>query len=242
MTIIENIHKEYNNIMKIKRDFNQLILNEQFDLGSFTINDSGSAIISKPSKINSSIKGKVNNSLADSSCHNPVVIVSDDKKYYLQYCNLSKVNVKNRQNVNKNKIIGLGENGTEVTLYDEKNKKVKINSREAIRLYKGDNKEEYRKEKEEKSSEDPLVSGLFKIPFTLLKKPFENKYDKSGKLVQKRFGSPVSKKQVDPWILQSFKDPFGIKRRKESEKSNSNVDENIKLKENIDKILKLIKS
>ena len=49
--------------------------------------------------------------------------------------------------------------------------------------------------------DDPILAALVKAPF----KPFQDKYDKSGKRIEKRWGYGTDKQDVDPWILNKFK-------------------------------------
>jgi hypothetical protein len=130
---------------------------------------------------------------------------------------------------------------------EEKPKETKTHKKDTkvrdkdVKLYDRDEKEykkknktydEYRKEPTR--YKDPLMAAILKLPF----KPFENKYDKSGKMIQKRWGYAADKKPVDPWILQSVTDPLGTKRRREN---NEEIEENVKLKENVEKIKRLLK-
>ena len=66
------------------------------------------------------------------------------------------------------------------------------------------------------------------LPSKILSKVFQNKTDKSGKIVQKRWGSPTDKKPVDPWIIDAIKDPFGTKRKKLHNEEDKKLTENIK--------------
>lgn len=253
MEIIDIIHREYNNILENKKNIIQeLLVNdtiiEQFNFGFYKVDDRGRAIIKNTVRVQSPIDGKVDNSLAKSSCKNVLVIKSEDEKYFLEYCGIPDVRVRNNTKVRESDLIGKSSPGDniEVTLYTTYGDRVRIDSREANNLVGGEivfdkNKKknypyETKKETPKSTTGEPLISGMFQLPFKALSYPFKNKYDKSGNLTQKRWGSPVDKRPVDPWILQAIKDPFGVKRRKkETEESEEN------LKEEINKIKKLIK-
>jgi hypothetical protein len=46
------------------------------------------------------------------------------------------------------------------------------------------------------SDNETVISKLLQLPF----KPFQNKYDESGKMIEKRWGSPTEKEQPVDWI------------------------------------------
>jgi hypothetical protein len=257
MEIIDIIHNEYSFILENKKNINNLILNnidinEQFDFG-FPVESDGSVIIKNTVRIDSPISGKIKNSLSrSSSCKNALVVLDSDEQFYLEYCNISNVRISNNSKVSSGELLGkvLPGEDVKVTLYSKTGKKIKIDSREAKEIVGMvfttkniallNNPDEYKKEKKQGGSPDPLMakalSGLLKLPSY----PFKNKYDKSGKMTQKRFGSPVDKKPVEKgWIFKALADPFGTKRKKEEEKNN--VTEGKKLSEEIVRIKQLIR-
>jgi hypothetical protein len=251
MEILKKIHNEYLNILENKSEINKIILEntaeieEQFDFDSYTVNRSGSAVISKGTKLESPIDGKINSSLSKSSCSNAIVIKSSNSEYFLEYCDVSKIKVSDGEKIYTGKYLGDSTNNVVVTLYDKKGRKVKIDSDDAMKLVhgtknkpntkdkEGDN--EYKKSDKQTTSLEPLMTGLFQLPFNLVSAPFKNKYNKAGEMTQKRWGSPVDKKPVDPWILQAFKDPFGTKRKKQNNEEYDDLNEEVK------RILKLLK-
>jgi hypothetical protein len=226
---------------------------------------------SENEKIKSAVSGIVNNGRYNSNCLNQVTIEHEigNEKFYLEYCGIGVLNVSNGNTINRGDVLGTTSNGSdvEVTLYDSSYNQVSIddeNSQDSyvvaplsrrreekpketkkydkdVKIYDRDYKEPKKKDKtpdeyrrEPKRYRDPLMAAILKLPF----KPFENKYDKSGKMVQKRWGYAADKKPVDPWILQSLTDPLGSKRRREN---NEEIEENVKLKENVEKIKRLLK-
>lgn len=258
MEVIDIIHIEYVKILESKNEIKSMInganINEQFEFGYYTVDGSGSAIIKDTIRITSPIKGRVNNNLVkSSSCKNPVVIVSENGEFHLEFCNISNVRIADGKKINSQEMIGKSLPGDDVvvSLYNRKGKKVEIDSDSAMELVFGKDylkeklknkknkqySQEYKKDSQELPTGEPLISSLFELPFKALAYPFKNKYDKSGKLVQKRYGSPTDKRPVDPWILQALKDPFGKKRKKKEEEGN--LYEN--LKEEINRIKQLIR-
>lgn len=254
MEIVDIIFKEYYSILENKQNIKRLVLNEtqideQFDFGYYTVDGYGSAIIKGVEKIKSPISGRINDSLSVSSCKNVIVIESRDEKYFLEYCNVPVKKVNNNQKVSEGDLIGTASAGEniKVTLYTKYKEKVRIDSDRANELVyakegKKDKKDsEMEKEKQSRydSSPEPLISGLFQLPFKALKYPFKNKTNKKGEITQKRWASPGDKKQPDPWILQSLKDPFGVKRRKKEKEEENGLQSNVT--EEINRIKQLIK-
>jgi phosphotransferase system IIA component len=256
MEVTDIIFKQYYSILENKKNISDLIteninVNEQFSFGDYSVDGSGSAIIKNTSRIVSPIDGKIKNSMSrSSSCINPVVILSKDGNYILEYCNISNVKINDNSKVNVGELIGTTNDKVKVTLYNKKGRKIEIDSDEANTLVygssydknksKNDNKDpNYRKDKQKVVTGDSLVSAIFQAPFKALAYPFKNKYDpKTGEMTQKRWGSPVDKKQVDPWILQSL----GLKKGKKVTENNiSNLNEDNKLSEEIIRIKQLIK-
>ena len=130
--------------------------------------------------------------------------------------------------VSKGQKIGETTSDVEVSIYNSNMRKIDDSELSVDKTNKDDDDKNSFPRKKERTYTDPLISGLIELPFRLAAKPFENKYDKSGKLVQKRIGSPTDKREVDPWILQALKDPFGKKRKKLHNEEDEKLTENIK--------------
>lgn len=247
MEIVDIIFREYYNILENKQNIKDMILNEsevseQFEFGFYSVDRSGAAKIKRAEKIYSALNGRIQNSLKKtSSCTNPVVIVDRSGNFFLEYCNISEVYVSDNQKVDTTTILGKTR-GSDVTvrLYSKTGRQIEIDSDEAIRLVQGekdpnknnadDKTKELEKQKTVARSAEPLITGLFTLPFKMLSYPFKDKTNKKGEITQKRFASPVDKVQPDPWILQSLKDPFGVKRRKK-DKENQVTEEINRIKE-----------
>jgi hypothetical protein len=65
---------------------------------------------------------------------------------------------------------------------------------------------------------------------------FSDKVDKKTGKVEKRYGSPTDKKQVDPWILNAIKKPF----EKIGNMLGTNKTNEQKVNENVERIKKLL--
>ena len=96
----------------------------------------------------------------------------------------------------------------------------------------------YSQDKEPRYS-DPVLGALLTLP----SKFFTDKYDKNGKLVQKRWGNPGER--VDPWIKDAIVAPFekigSLYRKDKKEKTEEEERKKKKINENVEKIKKLLK-
>jgi biotin carboxyl carrier protein len=199
-------------------------LSEQKNFGKNVSNRYGRVIIPKDdnSKIKTPISGKINNSKYFSTCNNQVTIENNDSgKVYLQFCGISNPKVKNNQSVSAGDVLGDTDADVEVIMYDGRWNRINIPDRDL----KIDKKEkELDVEKKKKSTEpeyyDPFMAAILGAPSKL----FQDKYDKEGNRIEKRFGGVADKQPVDPWVLNFLKDPFKRK----------------KVNENIEKIKKLL--
>lgn len=155
----------------------------------------GSIVIPKDknSKIKSPISGTVILGRYSSSCKNRVLIKHniDEDTYYLEYCGMSNLSVRDNRKINKGDVIGVTNSDVRVTLYDSSNNKESINN-----FIDKDSKELTKRKRKSSSGKETVISKLLQLPF----KPFQNKYDESGKMIEKRWGSSTEKEQPGPWI------------------------------------------
>jgi hypothetical protein len=163
--------------------------------GDDTQTRNGSVIIPKDknSKIKSPVSGTVILGRYSSSCKNRVLIKHniDKDTYYLEYCGISNLSVIDNRKINKNDVVGTTNSDVRVTLYDSSNSKERIDN------FIGKESEELTKRKRKSSSgNETVISKLLQLPF----KPFQNKYDESGKMIEKRWGSSTEKEQPVDWI------------------------------------------
>lgn len=241
-------------------------LREQSEFGRNASNVSGTILIPKDSnsKIQSPVDGEISTSVYNSSCLNQLTIRMDNGDY-LVYCGMTELKVSSGQKVSRGDVLGKTDNDVEVVLYDSSDNRKNINSTDSSsevstaplvnlknkrrvqsvkdkKVYTKVNKE-YEKKKDKKYKEDeyskegrytdPLLAAIFQAPFSI----FKNRTDKSGRITQKRWGSPTEKRQVDPWIIDAIKKPFTSKKKEKNEE----IEEDVKLKENLERIKKLLK-
>jgi len=191
-------------------------LQEQSNFGKNVSNRYGRVIIPKDdnSKIKAPISGKINNKKYFSSCKNQVTIENNDSgTVYLQFCGISNPLVSNGQKVSVGTVLGKTDSDVEVLMYDSRWNRINIPEKD-LKIDKKDI--ESIDDKKKKSSEpeywDPFTAAIFGAPSRL----FQDKYDESGKRIEKRYGGVADKKDVDPWVLNFLKDPFKRKKVNES--------------------------
>jgi hypothetical protein len=190
-------------------------MNESSIFGNDVKDNYGKIIIPKNSnqKIKSPISGIVDNSRYVSSCQNQILIRTEgNEPKYLQFCGISNPNVRDGDTISKGQILGQTNSDVEVTLLNQSFKKISLNKNSKLNTkdivgYENEPK----KDMSIKRYKDPVLAALVKLPF----KPFENQYDETGKMKEKRIGYSTDKKPVDPWILNFLEDPF--KRKKVNE-------------------------
>lgn len=190
-------------------------LQEQKNFGKNISNRYGRIIIPKDDnpKIKSPISGVVNNKRYSSSCVNQITIQNDDNDtVYLQFCGISNPSVRNGQKISVGDVLGKTDSDVEVILYDKSWNKKSIPSSD-LKITKKEKEDVVDKKRKPSEPEyyDPIMAAILGAPSKL----FQDKYDKEGNRVEKRFGGVADKKDVDPWVLNFLKDPF--KRKKVNE-------------------------
>lgn len=158
----------------------------------------------KNEKIKSPVDGVVTKGKYNTSCKNQISISHDvdGETFTLEYCNVTQPKIRSGQRVSKGTVIGLTKEDVVISLYDDSGSRVYI-----------DNYIKREIDKQKKLSSKGITSEpkfyydnpWGKILGNILSTPlkwFEDKYDESGKLVQKRFSSPTEKIQPDDWISQ----------------------------------------
>ena len=214
-------------------------IDEQKSFGNDISNRFGRIVIPKDTnpKIKTPISGVVFNKKYFSGCVNQVTIKNeDDKVFYLRFCGISSPLVQDGQTVSQGDVIGRTDSDVDVSMFDESWNTIQIDSEgPKSNPKKNDNtSDEIRKkpnsrgvskgfENNEVPVDELLAFGL-SLPGKAVEKIFGDRYDKSGKMTQKRWGGVADKKPVDPWVLDFIKDPFSRK----------------KVTENIEKIKKLL--
>ena len=171
-------------------------------------------------KIKSPVSGIIDNTKYSPGCTNQVTIKHkiDNKTFYLQFCNITNISVRNGESVDKGTILGKTDSDVEVTLFDSSWNRDYISSylnKEILSSKFSDNKENY----EDKKESGGFIAQMLLSPF----KPFMDKYDKDGNVIEKRWASPTEKEQPVDWLNRLS--PTYKK----------------KVNENIEKIKKLIK-
>lgn len=190
-------------------------LYEQKNFGKNISNRYGRLIIPKDDnpKIKSPISGVIYNKKYFSSCQNQVTIENNDNgTIYLQFCGISRPVVSNGQSVSRGDTLGNTDTDVEVNMYDNKWNRINIPEKDLI-INKKEKESEIEKKKKGSEPEyyDPFMAAILGAP----SKIFQDRYDKEGNRIEKRFGGVADKQDVDPWVLNFLKDPF--KRKKVNE-------------------------
>ena len=203
-------------------------LNEQKNFGKNISNRYGRIVIPGDDnpKIKSPISGVVNNRKFFSGCVNQTTIENNDNgKVYLLFCGISNPKVRDGSRVNIGDLLGNTDSDVEVTMYDNRWNRINISSKDLVinkkeKSNQTDDEVDNVKKSSEPEYDDPLMAAIFGLPGKL----FQDKFDKSGNRIEKRYGGVADKKQVDPWVLNFLKDPLNRK----------------KVNENIEKIKKML--
>lgn len=185
--------KENSNI----RESISMGIGARYELGRITIPFDAR----KQTKIYSPFKGKVVKNTSSTSCTNELTIESEDKKYRIIYCDMSKLSVVRNQKVDVGTLLGKMTDDVVATIKNNKGQSLKpqeVNVQDVSSGYDAENKSgngyndnPERKYKEKPRYTDPALAAIFKAPFY----PFLDKYDDGGNLVQKNWASPSSKTQ-----------------------------------------------
>lgn len=196
-------------------------LKENFDLGIDVKKSQNDFIIPSNSnnKLYSPIEGKII-SYYDPGCDNSIYVLSEDNAYYLRYCNVGKILVNKGDKITKGSIIGeVGENDVVCTILTSSMKKANENKflksqkeKEELARKNKELQSKYNELKNQRNKgSDEYQPDEYKDPFQfdpmydagatdfvdVLLYPFRNRYDKSGKLIRKNWGSPTEKRQPD---------------------------------------------
>jgi biotin carboxyl carrier protein len=198
-------------------------LREQRDFGKNISNRYGKVIIPKDDnpKIKSPLSGKIVSKYSP-ACNNQITIENNDNgTIYLQYCGISSPkNLRDGQSVSVGDVLGNTDKDVEVNMFDHKWSRIPISSTDFSSGKKETEKDDTKKTPTQPEYFDPFMAALLGAPAKI----FQDKFDKQGNRVEKRYGGVADKKQVDPFILNFLKDPFNRK----------------KVNENIQKIKKML--
>jgi len=179
------------------------------DFGKGQTTQYGSVILSKDknSTIKSPVDGIISRGNYNPSCQGRIVIkhMIDNEVYDLEYCGIKKIDVSIGQKVKKGTKLGTIESDVKISLFDKRGNKVYIDP-----FIVKDIKNKGEQEKTQKKGDKSTAKQYFNSPWSkvigaIVTEPlkwFEDKYDESGNLKQKRWSSPTEKIQPDDWISQ----------------------------------------
>ena len=190
-------------------------IEEQKKFGNDVQNRYGRIIIPKDKNTNikTPISGTVFNKKFFGSCKNQITIKNEDNgKIYLQFCGIDNPIVRDDMSVFEGQTIGRTNSDVEVNLYDSSWNRIYIKDDFEVKKKPQEQDKEKKKSEKDKYYDDPAVALMASLPAMAFEKIFGNRYDKdTGELKQKRWGGVADKRQVDPWISDYLKKPFGKK-------------------------------
>jgi murein DD-endopeptidase MepM/ murein hydrolase activator NlpD len=211
----------YNDIMfkKAKEMATQFGLNEEKVYGVFgdRISDRfGSLII--PAKTNSKIKsptdGVIYSTHTDTNCKNQVVIEHEieDRRYYLQFCNMTEPNVKHGRAISKGETLGKTSEDVKVSLFDTgwdkkdlismMNKEINTPVKSLVnpKKKKDNNDDDDDKDKDKKEPTkyyDPIIPFIFKKMNDVIPSISKNKEGEKPKILNFFNKHSLSNKKVN---------------------------------------------
>lgn len=212
-------------------------MNESFGKNVINYYDTIRIPAKSNSKIYSPVSGVIDSSKYARNCINQITIKIDGDLGYLQYCGISSLSVQQGDKVKVGTLLGKTNDDVEVVAFDKKfsRQKIKDDSFDNIKLTKNSDLEDFNtkkfKSKPEQTYYDPAMALLPSMVIDL----FKNKVDPDTGKVEKRMGYATDTKEVDPWIVNSLSKPF----EKIGKKLGTN--KSSKLKENVERIKKLLK-
>lgn len=168
---------------------------------------------SENNKVKSPVKGVISSKGYNSSCVNQILITHevDNKLYYLEYCGVSKPEVKKGDKVNKGTLLGKTDSDVIVTLYDSGKNKEPIEPflKKEIGNNNSGNNQKTNTMLSNVGYESGVISSILQAPF----KMFQDVKDDEGNVIEKRWGSPTEREQPVDWIKR--KSPTYSKKLKE---------------------------
>jgi hypothetical protein len=136
---------------------------------------------------------------------------TDNNTIYLQYCGISSPSVRNGQSINIGDEIGKTDTDVRVEMFDHKFSKLYISDKD-LKIDKRSEDDVKKKTTSDPQYYDPLMAAIFGLPAKI----FQDKFDKTGNRIEKRYGGVADKQEVDPFILNFLKNPFNRKKVNEN--------------------------
>lgn len=191
-------------------------------------------------KILSPVSGIITKNKYVTGCKDQLTIKIDDTKGYLQFCGITNVMVRVGDVVSVGTLLGKTNDDVEVVYFDKSYKRARLKN---DTFDYSDNSKGIDTDYEKRFSKKPPIERTYQDPAIaaipeLLGNLFSDKIDDKGNL-EKRWGYSTDKKQVDPWIINAVSKPF--KKLGNILGTNKSQTESKKIREDIEKIKKLLK-
>ena len=144
------------------------------------------------SRIKSPVSGTIILGTYRRDCNNRIIIKHEinGEIYYLEYCGITNPLVSNNDKIKRGDVLGASDSDVRVSLRNSSKNQISIDD------VKDKEPNNIKKKNSSSSENETVLSKLLQLPF----KPFQNKYDESGKMIEKRWGSATEKEQPVDWI------------------------------------------
>lgn len=191
-------------------------------------------------KIYSPVQGKVNNRKYFPNCTNQITIEIKDNQGYLQFCNITNPKVRNNSVVENGTLLGTTDNDVDVFLYNKNFKKTKLSKNR----FDSDSSTQDTENKKTKKDIETKAEPKYYDPVSafipqMVSSFFQDKKDKETGEIEKRWGPGT-----DPYIVNAISKPFkkiGKFLGTNKDVNENTLEKNLKLKENVLRIKKLLK-
>lgn len=194
----KSVNMKFENEIKEEKVYGDFGKSQQSRYGSITLPKE------KNEKIKSSVDGLVTRGKFNPSCVNQISISHemDGNIFTLEYCGISKPSVRNGNKVSKGDILGRTDTDVTISLFDESGSRVYIDNYLKKEITKSEKLASKGIKSEPKLYYNNAWGRILGNMLTTPVKWFEDQYDETGNLKQKRWSSPSEKTQPDDWMAQ----------------------------------------
>jgi murein DD-endopeptidase MepM/ murein hydrolase activator NlpD len=196
--LTKSVNLKFENEIKEEKVYGDFGKSQQSRYGSITLPKE------KNDKIKSPVEGIITRGKYNPSCSNQISISHDmdGEIFTLEYCGISKPSVKNGNKVSKGSILGKTNEDVTISLFDNSGSRVYIDNFIKKEITKTEKLASKGIKSEPKLYYNNAWGRILGNMITTPVRWFEDQYDETGNLKQKRWSSPTEKTQTDDWIAQ----------------------------------------
>jgi hypothetical protein len=189
---------KFENEIKEEKVYGDFGKSQQSRYGSITLPKE------KNEKIKSPVDGLITRGKFNPSCVNQISISHemDGNIFTLEYCGISNPSVRNGNKVSKGTTLGKTDTDVTISLFDESGSRVYIDNFIKKEITKTEKLTSKGIKSEPKLYYDSAWGRILGNILTTPVRWFEDQYDETGNLKQKRWSSPTDKVQPDDWMAQ----------------------------------------